>query len=138
MNRSEISSPACLIRWVAKIDAAPERPSSACGAAPSLVLPGASLAPIERALRCGRLFEQEPDFGGRHEQRVSVLLEPAAAAGELTTRTEPSHLPIKLRVQRGQLGVPRRLVEASGQHQSAVQFQSFRSLEIDDMISSTE
>jgi len=95
-----------LIRGVAEINTAAERARIACRAAPCLILPGARFAPIERAVRWGCLIEEEPDFGGRNEERVSVLLEPAAAAGELTNRTETSHLPIELCVQSDDFGAP--------------------------------
>ena len=63
------------IRWVAVIDAAPQRPALARRAVPACILPGAGLASIERPLRLRAPSEQELDLGGRDEERVPVLLE---------------------------------------------------------------
>jgi len=123
-----------LVRRVAVVNTAPERTRIPCGAAPVVILPGASLAPIERALGPGCRAQQEVDFGGRDEERVSVLLEPAAAAAQFTDRTETSHLGIELLVQSNELGAPCGLGTGQGRTWMISHFGVF---EIDDKISST-
>jgi len=95
-----------LIRGVAVVHTAPERTRIACGAAPVMILPRTSFAPIERALGAGCRAEQKVDFGGRGEERVSVLLEPAAATAQFTDRTKTSHLGIELLVKSTDFGAP--------------------------------
>ena len=93
-----------LVRWVAVIDAAAQWPAIARRAVPARILPGASLAPIQRPLWLGRAVQQELNLGGRDEERVSILLEAAAAAAQLADRPEPGHFRVELLVQSAQLG----------------------------------
>ena len=87
-----------LIRWVAVVHAAPQRPAVACRAVPARILPGARVAQIQWPARLGRAFQQEPGLERRDEERVPVLLETAAAATQLADRPELSDFRVELRV----------------------------------------
>ena len=88
-----------LIRGVAVVNAAPQRPAVVRGAVPVCILPGACFALIQRPAWLGRAFQQKLGLGGRDKERVPIFLEAAAATAQLADWPESSDFRVELGVR---------------------------------------
>ena len=88
-----------LIRGVAIIDAASQRPGLAGRAVARVLLPGTSLALVERRAGGRGAPEQILDLGRRDEKGVTILLEPATPPAQPANRPSPATSPIELVVK---------------------------------------
>ncbi len=98
-----------LIRRIAVVHAASQRPAVAGRAMPRLILPG-TRSPLDRAAR-GRAgdLDQELDLRAGDKQRMTVLLESAAPPAQPANRPESRDFRVQVVVQRLELGTPLRL-----------------------------
>ena len=85
-----------LIRWIAIVDAAPQRPAVARCTVPERILPWACVALIQRPDRLGCAFQQQLGLECRDEESVPIFLETAAAPAQLTDRPERSNFGVEL------------------------------------------